>query len=370
MVTVNQDRLIELFLELVRIDAVSRCERPVNDCLIAKVRDFGFAFHEDKAGEKVGGNAGNLIVTVPGQGDTVLFLGSHTDTVRPTGELKPQLRDGLITSSGDTILGADNRAGVAALLYLLEAAAHKQFSHTGFQAIFTICEEIGLLGAQHLDWSRVQAPHGYIIDSSMPPGNYVVKSPTAAEFKLDLHGKAAHAGLAPEKGVNAISMAAEILPLFATGRVDEHTVANIGIIRGGDATNVVPAHLHLEGEIRSFRHETIDQRLASWQDGIEAVCGRYGGTFTFHAEAHFTGYEIPSDHWLRRHLHERMQRIGLAPAPRPSQGGSDANVYNAAGKTAINLGMGAQNPHGNDERIAIADLVKTAELVCALVQSD
>lgn len=364
---VDRDRLVNYFLDLVAIDAVSLKERPVNDYLCRFLDSWNLSYAEDQAGSHVGGNAGNLIVSVDGEGDSGLFLCAHTDTVRPTAKLSARIENGVITSDGTTILGADNRSGVAVLLYLLDEAAHQRFKPRRFHVFFTIAEEIGLLGAANLDVASIPIRGGFVFDSSSPPGDYITQTPTALELQVDIFGAPAHAGVAPEQGINALSMAAEVLTGFPVGRIDAETVANFGLIRGGEATNVVPAHIHLDGELRTFKADKGASRIKQLESVLARVTEKYGGGYELRHAEHFQGFSIADDHPLARYLAERMQRVGLKARPRVYSGGSDANVFNARGVPSINLGVGQQNPHANTERIAIADLVKAAELAIALV---
>jgi len=367
---IDTDLLTNLFLELARIDALSLHERPVNDFILQKIQEWGFSGVEDDAGLKTGGNAGNLVITVKGEGQPTLFLCAHTDTVRPTRDLQPQINDGTISSDGSTILGADNRAGCAILLYLLYQASKNRIKFNSFQVVFTIAEEIGLLGAKNIDWTLVKPERGFVFDCSRLPGDYIATASTAVKFFMDILGHPAHAGVSPEKGINALQMATEVLIAFPVGRVDEETVANIGIIRGGDGTNVVPHMIHIEGEIRSLNDDTIANMVKNLKDSLQAVSEKYGGSFTFNLKEEFMGYKIDEQDELTRHLHRNMKKIGLAPSPQVYAGGSDANAINLIGKKAINLGIGQRNPHANNEHIAIADLAKATELAIALVATD
>ncbi len=368
---INTERLVQIFLDLVQIDAVSLRERPVVDYILNFIKKWDLPWVEDQAGEKLGGNAGNVMVHVHNHKQLEpIFLCAHTDTVRPTKGLTTKIRDGVIFSDGTTILGADNRAGVAILLYVLEHVFETRYPHRPFDLIFTIAEEIGLLGAAHLDAERLPSRMGFVFDSSLPPGNYIATTPSAVRLLIELQGKAAHAGVAPEKGINAISMAAEVLQAFPVGRVDDQTVANIGTIRGGDASNVVPASVRMEGEIRSFNSHTIDRLVQGLENTLSEVARKYGGSYTFDYETHFQGFSIAPDHDLTRRLKQKMEKLGLVPTPKLYHGGSDANIFNAMGRTTINLGIGARNPHGNDEHIAISDLETSARLALALIEMD
>ncbi len=369
MPEINADHITETFLELVKINALSLEERPVNDYIIEKLRSWDFDFIEDNAGEKTGGNAGNIIVRVPGKSNSAkpFFLCSHTDTVRPTKDLQPVIENGVISSAGDTILGADNRAGIAILLSLLEQVASSDFEHNNFEVIFTIAEEIGLIGASNVDWTQVQAESGYVFDSSRPPGDYIAHTSSAMKFSIDVIGAEAHAGVAPEKGVNAISMAAEVVTRFPVGRIDDETVANIGVIRGGEATNVVAGKVHLDGEIRSFNPQTMERLIKDLRRSLDDVSQKFGGSYEMHDKKEFAGFSISESEPIAQHLHKKMQVVGLTPAPQVYSGGSDANVFNAIGKPTLNLGIGQKNPHANNECIAVADLTKMTELAMALV---
>ncbi len=367
--TINTDQLVATFLELVKIDAVSLQERPVVDYLRQKIEPLGFACREDEGGAQFGGNAGNLIIHTQPGAQARLFFCAHTDTVRPTRELIPRIEEGIIRSSGNTILGADNRAGCAILLTALRhiAADPDQFPPAEF--IFTFAEELGLYGAASLTLEEIGAAEGYVLDSSRPPGQYVARTPSFAALEIEMIGKPAHAGVEPELGVNALNMAVDFLQDFPVGRVNANTVANIGVIHGGEASNVVPGTISMKGEIRSFDMQELEQRVEDAGRRAAEIAQCHNGSARFRSKIEFEGFTIREDEPVCRRLHAAMHETGLEPAPQVYSGGSDANIFNARGRRTINLGIGAKKPHSNEEHIAIADMEIMVRLVLRLLQS-
>ncbi len=365
--TINSDKLVRTFLKLVQIDAVSLRERPVVDFLRARMDELGLFWIEDDGAVPYGGDAGNLIVqTHPGH-EPVLFFCAHTDTVRPTHDLVPRIEDGIIRSSGDTILGADNRAGCAILLTVLEQiAAHPQ-QYPPAEFIFTFAEELGLYGAAALKPEHLRAREGYVLDSSRPPGQYVAQTPSFAALDIEMIGKPAHAGVEPELGINALNMAVDFLRDFPTGRINDNTVANIGVIAGGEASNVVPGTISMKGEIRSFDMQELKQRVRAAADRAAEVAQRHGGSMRFKDKIEFEGFTIEPDEPVCTRLHAAMRALNLEPEPQVYSGGSDANIFNARGRRAINIGIGAKKPHSNEEHIAIADMEIITRLVLELL---
>ncbi|MCI0515597.1 M20/M25/M40 family metallo-hydrolase [candidate division KSB1 bacterium] len=367
---IKESKLLELFLETVRVDSVSLQERAVADFVRHKLQGWNIPVQEDDAATKLGGTAGNLLINLnsPGVHGTPLVLFAHLDTVRPTAEVKPVIENGIIRSNGTTILGADNRSAVALILYLISELVEHQWKHRNLEIVFTVAEELGMFGAMAFDYRRLTAKEGYLFDCSAKPGSYVAESPTAYVFQVDCKGRPAHSAVAPEKGINAISMAMEIIQQFPVGRLNRQTVANIGTIRGGTADNVVPDHVNFTGEFRSFNPQEI-QRI---QRELEAVCQVVGAKFNGRVEASFKpdfqGYKFEPALPVIQHLQQAMAALHLTPNPMVYSGGSDANVVNGNGIQAVNVGIGASNPHSNEEQIALADMVKGAELLFKLVE--
>ncbi len=369
---VDDRKLLDLFLQLIRIESTSLHERAMADYLIDQFKSWQVDVSEDRAAAKIGGNAGNLIVRLDSDSkrSSPLALLAHIDTVRSTAGVKPMIENGVIRSDGSTILGADNRSGVALILYVISEILEKKLKHRSLEIVFTVAEELGMLGALALDFGQLSAKEGYVFDCSARPGSYVAESPTAFDFRVDCQGRAAHSAVAPEKGINALSMALEIMNQFPLGRINPQTVANIGTIHGGSADNVVPDQVRFTGEFRSFSPSEIERIKASLNTSCRSVSQKYGGTCEVAFTLSFEGYKFEPQTPVIQRLHQAMQELQLVPNPMVYSGGSDVNVLNANGIQAVNVGIGASNPHSNEEQIALADMVKGAELLLRLVEAE
>ena len=357
------DELLELFLTLVRIDATSGKEKPVADFIQNFVSDIGIPSYVDDAASLSGGNTGNVVVQVKGGGDFVLM--SHMDTPRSTAGVKPQLLVDRVTSDGTTILGVDDRGGIASLLWALKKAV-KEDCIKPCTFLFTVCEETTLAGSQFFE-PTCELTHGYAFDSHLSPGMFVNETCGAISFRIIIHGLSSHAGVAPEKGINAIQIAMEGLRRFPFGRIDASTTANIGIINGGQATNVVPELVTLEGEIRTDLILTGEKMMAEVIADFEKTAKRYGGNVEFKWWWDFKPYCITPDLTPYRRLERLFSHLSLPMQGVKSMGGSDANNMNAKGLPTINLGVGAKNPHSIDEYILYSELQQAADMAFALI---
>jgi tripeptide aminopeptidase len=276
---VNRDRIVRDFMALVRIDSESGKEGAVRDFLCSRLQGMGMEVYEDEAGKALEGESGNLFAwkdgKVPGPS---IFLSAHMDTVVPGKGVEPLLDDGVIRSAGDTILGGDDKAGIAAILEALQVIKERNLSHPPLEVIFTVSEEQGLMGSKHLDFSRVRSKLGYVLDSGGDAGNIIIKAPTQNEFVLTVIGKAAHAGINPEEGLNAISLAAYAINHLDIGRIDEETTCNLGTIHGGRARNIVADRVEVKGEARSLSPAKLDaltnEIVTTFRQKVEEKGGR------------------------------------------------------------------------------------------------
>ena len=369
---INSEHIVEQFIQLARIDGVSFKERQIADQVMARVKSWNYECIEDSAAQSIGGNTGNLIIRIPGKNtsSSPLLLAAHLDTVASTSGLEPVIRDGIISSDGSTILGADNRAGIALILYTLELLKNSKFDHRPLEIVFTVAEEKGMFGARALDFGSLHAKEGYILDCSRRPGAYVATTPTALDFNIAFLGRASHAAVSPEKGINALSMAMQALVDFPVGRIDADTVANIGSVKGGHATNVVPDRIEVSGEIRSFEQARLNELRQLLCEKTHHVAEKMGGKIEIDFKNGFTGFKLlPQDPAVRR-LEKALRKLGYTPEPLVYYGGSDANVFNNKHMTAVNIGIGASNPHSHQECIHIKDLVDGAKLILDLVRKD
>ena len=362
----TSDPLISLFLELISIDALSGREKPVADFIIRFLTDLGFKPYTDASAEITDSDTGNVICQINGGGDFVLLC--HMDTARSTREVKPVLHKDRITSDGSTILGADDRAGMSAVLFALKQAVTNHIPIRPFTLAFTTCEESTLLGSKSLQLDPA-IKSGFVFDTWLPTGGFVNESCGAVALMINIHGKASHSGVAPEKGVNAIQIAVEALSTFPFGRINADTTANIGIIKGGVATNVVPDFVQLEGEIRSKSRDIVEREAQIVKRSFEVCAAKYGGKADVGIRWDFEPYFISPQEAEYQRVEGVIKRLGLEAKACLSWGGSDANSLNANGIRAINIGTGAQNPHADEEFILYKDLHNSANIAMELMKS-
>ena len=367
--TLSSD-LASLFLRLAGIEGTSLDERNIANEVAALLTQAGIRVVEDDSNGTFGGTTGNLLCFPPSyrSDQPALMLTAHLDTVKSTAQLKPVVDATSIRSDGTTILGADNRVGLSVLVHLLKSVARENAPQTNFFVVFTVGEETGLFGAGSIDLSHHKVSSAYVFDCSKRPGVYIRDSVGLYAFEAEFIGKTAHSGVAPEKGISAIQLASVAIAGLKLGRIDADTTANIGKIQGGEAINSIPEKVTIEGEVRSFTPQRIREQLNVIEQSLRAsVDGT--GKLTFKSQSDFEPYMLATDAPMILGLERAMRTVGLNPQPIRYTGGSDANKYNAKGIPAVNLGIGAQNPHSYEEFVLIEDLVKTYELARALIST-
>ncbi|MEW6573079.1 MAG: M20/M25/M40 family metallo-hydrolase [Bacillota bacterium] len=365
---INRDRILSEFLELVQIDSVSGRERQVCDLLTGRLQSLGLQVVEDGAGGPRPDAAGNLIGRLAGtaQGPHLLFC-AHMDTVEPGRGVKPVVgADGVVRSEGDTILAADDKAGIVAIMEALRVIREQSIEHCDISILFTVCEETGLLGAKRLDPSYT-ADFGFVLDSTGPPGEIIIRAPSQDKITATIYGKAAHAGVNPEKGINAIYVAAQAIAAMKLGRIDPETTANIGIISGGKATNIVPDSVYLEGEVRSLENTLRVENTNLICSILEETARKAHTRADINVELLYEGFSFPKEAPVVELARKAMHRRGLEAVLTQSGGGSDANILNGRGIPTVNLSTGMENVHTTNEQIAVADIVTMAGLVLELV---
>ncbi|WP_025688726.1 M20/M25/M40 family metallo-hydrolase [Paenibacillus zanthoxyli] len=370
---IAQDRLIQEFMELVQIDSETKQERNIADHLIAKFKELGLKAVEDDSQERTGHGAGNLIVTWPAEnveaGAPKLLFTCHMDTVVPGQGIKPALgEDGWITSDGTTILGADDKAGLAALFEGIRVIKEQNLPHGQIQFVITAGEESGLVGSRSLDPKYLDADFGFALDSNGEIGAIAVAAPTQAKIKMEIFGKSAHAGVNPEDGISAIQVAGKAIAAMKLGRIDSETTANIGKFAGGGPTNVVCDYVQLEAEARSIVQDKVDLQLAQMREALETTVREYGAKCEFRSEIIYPAFSFNEHDPIVQLAERAIVSVGLTPRRFPSGGGSDANVFNGLNVPTLNLSIGYENIHTTKERIKAADIVKAAELVVAIVK--
>ncbi|SHK06074.1 M20/M25/M40 family metallo-hydrolase [Desulforamulus aeronauticus] len=370
---IKAERLIEEFLELVQVDSESGAERQLADLLKDKLNALGLQVFEDEAGSyvEVGQRTGNLIATLPangGQGPLLLFS-AHMDTVKPGQGVKPIRQNGMITSAGNTILGSDDKAGIAAIMESLRVLQEQSILHGGLQVVFTVGEEIGLKGAKGLDYSRLQANLGFVLDSGGPAGEIITKAPTQYSLKATVQGKAAHAGIAPEQGINAIVVASQGIAGMKVGRIDEETTSNIGLISGGVATNIVPEQVTIQGEARSINPSKAKAQIDHMVEELRQAAERLGAKAAIEVVKEYDPIDLAPDALPVQIAVKAAERIGLKPFLGQTGGGSDANIFNGQNIACANLGTGMSKVHTTEEFITEENLLNNARFVLEIIKT-
>ncbi|MFQ6618292.1 MAG: M20/M25/M40 family metallo-hydrolase [Fidelibacterota bacterium] len=368
---VIRESLTGQFIELLKIGAPSLAEAPVVDYIREQLKELNIKHYEDNTGKKVGGNAGNIICSIKGQTDRavpILFV-SHLDTVEPCHNVSPRIENGIITADGRTILGADDRAGVAAILETLRLIRQHNIQHGDLKVVFTVAEEIGLLGSKNLDISSLQSKFAFVLDcANADPGKIVTQAPASVSFKAKCTGRTAHAATAPEKGINAIHFACKSIAALTLGKIDEDTVANIGVISGGRAINIVPDDVGVEGEVRSFDRNKLTEQLKEIRNSFKRESEKVGGNVEFIKSKKYDAFHLKESDEVVRIAVQAIKNVSLKPELIRYIGGSDANVLNAKGIPAVNLGLGISNAHSTEESIRVENMVKITEALIEIIK--
>ncbi|WP_335872674.1 tripeptidase T [Bacillus sp. 2205SS5-2] len=368
---VNQERLVNEFLELVQIDSETGQEAEIAKVLTKKFADLGVEVVEDDTTGITGHGAGNLICTLPATKENVdtIYFTSHMDTVVPAQSVKPTLKeDGFIYSDGTTILGADDKAGLAVMFEAVRVLKEQNIAHGKIEFIITVGEESGLVGAKELDPTFVTAKYGFALDSDGKVGNIIVAAPTQAKVKAVIHGKTAHAGVAPEKGKSAITMAAKAISRMPLGRIDDETTANIGRFEGGKATNIVCDRVDILAEARSLVPEKMEAQVQKMKDAFESAATEMGGSATIEVDIMYPGFKFADGDEVVEVAKRAAVKIGRDSQLQTSGGGSDANVIAGFGIPTVNLAVGYEEIHTTSERMPVEELVKLAEMVVAITE--
>lgn len=368
---INEKRLIESFMELVRMDSISREERNIADFLIEKLENLGLEVIVDQAGEKAGANSGNIIAKLNGNTKvaTPIMFAAHMDTVVPGKNINP-LREGeKIISTGETILGADDKAGIAAILEALHLIRENNILYGDIEILFTICEEVGLCGAKNLDVSQLKAQIGFILDAGGQVGQIIISAPSQNSLDFTIRGKSAHAGTNPEEGINAIQVAGVALSRMKLGRIDEETTANIGIISGGKATNIIPDEVILKGEVRSRNEGKLEKYTKELKKITEDTAQEFKARAEVKINREYHCYNLSPDDQVVKIARKAAKDIGLQSLLRPSGGGSDANVFNKKGLPSVVLAVGMEKVHTIEEYILIKELKNATEYILSIIKT-
>ncbi len=375
---IDKARLKERVLELVQIDSHSRKELAIALHLKDILEGLGGAVFVDDAGAAVGGEVGNLVAHFDGTVDGVepMLLSAHMDTVAPGEGVVPVVEGDIIRSDGTTVLGGDDKSGIAIILEVIEALREEELAHGHIDVVFTICEEMGLLGAKHLDLSLVRAKTGLVLDSDSI-GFLITRAPAANLVEFEVHGLEAHAGICPERGMSALQVAARGIAAMQLGRIDEDTTANIGLVNGGTAVNIIPNRVTLTGEVRSHDEEKLERQTRAMLACLEEAAA--GATVELDGRLHearvesrierqYERMDVSHGTAIVRRVHEAATNLGLAVDTIAKGGGCDANVLNQRGLQVANLASGMRDIHTVNEWLDVNDLVSAARLIHEVVR--
>ena len=355
---IDKDRLVKSFCDLVRIDSPSDEEEEVAQHLIPRLEKLGLTVERDAHG--------NVIASEPGE--LPLLLSAHMDTVEPGRGIIPVIQGERIVSQGQTILGGDCKAGVAAIMEGLESVIEEDLPHRPIQVVFTRGEEIGLVGATNLDYSMIRALEAVVFDGNGPVNTITGSSPSYMSFDVTVKGRGAHAGVEPEKGLSAIRIASEIIQDLPQGRLDEETTFNVGLISGGTVRNAVPVEAVFGGEFRSRNTETFDLVKMQLLTTLNQARDKYrDATIEEDLEVLFQMYSLDPEEQVVRMTRRIMEEMHLTPDIRPSGGGTDGNVMRRQGIQSVVVGMATNGMHTVDEYVVIPDLVDTATFCRRLI---
>ncbi len=368
---INKERLKDLFIKLCKISSPSKNERQIQDFIKDLCNKNGLKFYEDDTGKKINGNAGNLIISVDGKikGKPIL-LNAHVDTIDGFCEkIFPVIEDSIIKSDGKNILGADDKSGVAIIMETIFTLMESKTAHIPIEILFSVCEEKGLMGIKHFDFSNLKASVGLCLDSEGGPENIYIKAPSHDKLKIKVFGKASHAGVSPETGINAIKIASFAISKMQLGRIDYETTSNIGTIHGGKATNIIPDYVEMEGEVRSHNEEKLLSQLAQMENCFEVATSELGGRYEFEREREYSRFCLNENDELVKVACKVLKSINLQPNLLISGGGSDANIFNSHGITSIIVGSGMKNVHSKSEYLVMEEFYKSCEFVVNFVKA-
>jgi tripeptide aminopeptidase len=368
---INKDRLYATFMELCAIDSEPTRERLLADHLKERLSELGFTVTEDGTGEQIGGNAGNLFARLAGTGPgEPLLFSCHLDRVVPGIGVKPRIEGDFIVGDGTTVLGADDAAGLAALLEGVSTLRERKIPHPPIEIVLSVAEEMALVGSSRFDISQVTAPCGFVLDASGRVGEIVVQAPEQMKIHAVIHGRNAHAGFAPEQGVSAIQIAGVAISRMGLLRIDPETTANIGSISSAGPTNIVPDRCELHAEARSLDPAKLQIQVKEMTGALEAAAAECGGSVEIALVPCYPAYKIAEDAKPAQRAARAAGRIGVPVRFKATGGGSDANIFNSKGLPTVVLSCGYEKAHTSEERISLDQLALLAEWVVAIATDE
>lgn len=368
---INRKRVVDEFIQLATIDSPSFGEREIADVLITKLEELGFSVSEDDAGKAYGSDCGNLYGYLEGEleGDPLLFS-AHMDTVPPALNKKAILQpDGRITSAGDTVLGADDIAGLISILEAVRSLREEGIPHRSAEVMFTIAEEPYAKGSSAFDYSKIRSKEAYVLDLSGKVGRAAYAAPTIVTFTALVQGKAAHAGFSPEEGIHSIAIAASVINRIKLGRIDEDTTVNIGLISGGAATNIIPESCRVEGEIRSFCHDTAVRILSEIKELFRSEADGAGASLVWEEVINCRAFETDTGGRVAKRYLAACAEAGFQAQLIRTLGGSDCNTFAVMGISGLVISNAMNQVHSCNEYTEVEELVNSIQIVRNIMRS-
>jgi tripeptide aminopeptidase len=364
---VKRERLINDFIEILKIKSPSKNEMELGSYVLKRLERLGIKAKMDDTGIKIGGNAGNItgfLASNDKSKKTPVFFGAHLDTVPLGGDIIPEIKNGkLFNADKNCILGADDKVAVAAILEALEVIKENNIKTCGIYIVFTVGEEIAILGAKNLDLKEIKAKYGFVFDGEGDIGTIFNEAPYHDTMEFTITGKAVHAGIEPERGINSIKVASEAIANLKIGRIDSESTCNIGIINGGTATNIIPEKTYVKAEARSLNPEKLDRLTADIKTGFIKSAEKYGAKLKIKVVREYNGFKFESDVVPIAMASKALRNMGIEPTIRSTGGGSDVNIYNSKGKVSLDLSSGMEKVHSSNEYVKVAELEKLTELI-------
>jgi tripeptide aminopeptidase len=367
---INNERLLNTFMEYVKIDSETKNERNMAQRIIEDLGSLGLEAYEDEAGKKLNSNCNNIYFTLAGTNDREpMIFSAHMDTVSPGNGIEPYIDGEYIKSMGNTILGGDDKAGVSAIVEALRTIKENNLPHRPIEIVFSICEEGGVNGAKQIEFCRLKSKKAVVLDSGGSPARLTVHAPGQNRIYAKIIGKPSHAGGRPEAGISAIIVAAEAVANMKLLRIDEETTANIGTFKAIGSTNIVSPLAEIYAEARSRSHEKLKAQTEHMIECLEKAADKYGAMLEYDVEQAYCSFSIDPEDELVSEISSACESIGLSVQKIASGGGSDANIYNKNGIKTINIGNGTDLVHTTDERLCIKDFQDAAEVILKLMVS-
>lgn len=366
---ISKERMLDNLLNMIKIDSVSLNEKSMADWIENYFKKRNAEVYRDNAGEKFGGNCGNILVYVKGdiQGEAICFA-THMDTVEPGNGIKPIIDKNFIKSDGSTILAGDDKGGIAAILEAFEYIRENNIPHRDLYFMFSVCEEIGMLGAKNFDCNLLKTENVVVVDAAGPAGIIAYAAPAKEDIKANFIGKKAHAGIEPEKGINAIYIAAEAISNMKLGRIDEETTSNIGRIEGGGQTNIVTDEVMFTAEVRSHSMDKLKQQVDLIKEACINAAKKFGGKVELDINRDYPNLKLSKDSFVFKHCVKAFELEKIQPKTVIIGGGSDANILAGKGYQCAIISCGMESVHTVEERLSIDDLCKTCSVIINLMK--